>query len=76
MSSYEERMRAVGNPPLLTVGRDRNYAAMASRCFGVNPPSAMFGRRDCSLIATGLQNPGPRKLCRTDIAQAIRSARW
>jgi signal transduction histidine kinase len=31
-------------PPLLTDLVGRNYAAMASRCFGVNPPNAMFGR--------------------------------
>jgi hypothetical protein len=31
-------------PPLLTDLMGRNYAAMASRCFGVNPPNAMFGR--------------------------------
>ena len=36
--------RAKVIPPFLTVGKGRNYAAMASRCFGVNPPSAMFGR--------------------------------
>ena len=28
----------------LTVSKDRNYAAMASRCSGVNPPSAIFER--------------------------------
>ena len=26
----------------LTVSKDRNYAAMASRCFVANPPSAAF----------------------------------
>ena len=31
-------------PPYLAASKDRNYAAMASRCFGVNPPNAMFGR--------------------------------
>jgi len=31
--------------PLFPVGlRSRRYAAMASRCFGVIPPKAMFGR--------------------------------
>nr|QGY72937.1 dihydropyrimidinase [Mycetohabitans sp.] len=30
--------------PLSTGFRSRNYAAMASRCFGVKPPRAMFGR--------------------------------
>ena len=27
------------SPPLLTVGFSRSYAAMASRCFGVTPPT-------------------------------------
>jgi hypothetical protein len=31
-------------PPFLTVCIGRDYAAMASRCFGVNPPKAMLGR--------------------------------
>jgi hypothetical protein len=31
-------------PPFLVGLRSRRYAAMASRCFGVIPPKAMFGR--------------------------------
>lgn len=31
-------------PPFLAVVRSRAHAAMASFCFGVMPPSAMFGR--------------------------------
>lgn len=31
-------------PPFLTVVRSRHQAAMASFCFGVMPPSAVFGR--------------------------------
>jgi dolichol-phosphate mannosyltransferase len=31
-------------PPFLAGLRSRRYAAMASRCFGVMPPKAMFGR--------------------------------
>jgi hypothetical protein len=30
--------------PFLTGIRSRVHAAMANRCFGVNPPKAMFGR--------------------------------
>jgi hypothetical protein len=34
-----------GNPPLLQGSqKETRYAAMASRCFGVNPPKAMLGR--------------------------------
>ena len=29
-------------PPFLTVCIGRDYAAMASRCFGVNPPKAIL----------------------------------
>ena len=36
--------RLAGNPPFSTGFGSRNQAAMASRCFGVNPPKAMFGR--------------------------------
>jgi IS5 family transposase len=31
-------------PPFLVGLRSRHHAAMASRCFGVIPPKAMFGR--------------------------------
>ncbi len=31
-------------PPFLVRLRSRHHAAMASRCFGVIPPKAMFGR--------------------------------
>jgi len=31
-------------PPILGGLRSRHHAAMASRCFGVIPPKAMFGR--------------------------------
>jgi hypothetical protein len=31
-------------PPFLVGLRSRCHAAMASRCFGVIPPKAMFGR--------------------------------
>ena len=31
-------------PPFLTVARSRGHAASANFCFGVMPPSAMFGR--------------------------------
>ena len=44
---FEERLRLIGDlviPPFLTVCIGRDYAAMASRCFGVNPPKAMLGR--------------------------------
>jgi Na+-driven multidrug efflux pump len=30
-------------PPLLTRGGSRDYAAAASRCFGVKPPRPMLG---------------------------------
>ncbi len=33
-----------GKPPVLRSRQKLTYAAMASRCFGVMPPKAMFGR--------------------------------
>src|SRR5690606_35901148 len=36
--------RPVVIPPFLAVVRSRHQAAMASFCFGVMPPSAVFGR--------------------------------
>ena len=33
-----------GNPPLNHCSEKKSYAAMASRCFGVMPPNAIFGR--------------------------------
>lgn len=33
-----------GNPPVFNGGQKWSYAAAASRCMGVMPPSAMFGR--------------------------------
>ena len=41
----EERLKAeMVILPFLTGIRSRVHAAMANRCFGVNPPKAMFGR--------------------------------
>ena len=37
-------IRAGVIPPFLVGLRSRHHAAMASRCFGVIPPKAMFGR--------------------------------
>lgn len=36
--------RCVGNPPAFSGRQKWNYAASASFCIGVMPPSAMFGR--------------------------------
>jgi hypothetical protein len=42
-----EKVQAIASrviPPFLAVVRSRAHAAKASFCFGVMPPSAMFGR--------------------------------
>ena len=78
----------VDNPPVLMVGSDRNDAAMASRCFGVSPPSTMFRFHDYNSGATGWRNPvplstgtfklplTPRLSYRTDTTHAIRNGRY
>ncbi|MBK3018579.1 hypothetical protein FKK32_28925 [Klebsiella pneumoniae] len=38
------RFEKDGNPPEIHRSEKQSYAAMASRCFGVMPPKAMFGR--------------------------------
>ena len=37
-------VKAHGNPPTFSGRQKWNYAASASFCIGVMPPSAMFGR--------------------------------
>ena len=34
----------IGNPPINHRPEKSSYAAMVSRCLGVMPPKAMFGR--------------------------------